>query len=807
MMKVKINRVHVTAAVLILLVVCAVTSTIYVRKKYNIVTDISEVRAEAERLHAEGELEDAISRLEAYCAYAMTDIEAQAILGDWYMEKGDEESAISRYYTAAQNKKAENYVIKPLSVKNTADIITQPITSLRFEISPDVRMTRGMTLTVTNSNLVPENVLEGRIKSGDKELYNSERYLTTDWFDIDISGGFLTMSGGFNTAMWQFADSNGNVLELDSISNNSYRLKDSFDEENYQMARVKIPEGAEKCRVTYFDRERASDSAENDETLVITYGRLPGEGKDAFICRYNIPDLKEGEKIVYENSSWKKVSALGEEPLSEWILPEIERGTYIALGGVLPGRVDFTGSLLSEYKRDGIYTVRFDKNSSCAVGERLDDAKNLGFTPMSGNLFLSLGENDFDNIYPWSDIRLCNISDGKIIYEGEYGFSAKGTGGDVFVEIPKFYSRRTADENYDTVSISGSPQAGFETDEAFLTKDGERDAIYIAAYLSSVDENGCARSVAGVVPKTLSSGNEIKAAAEKNGEGYYEMDYAALFAVQKLFMVESALRNSQYVYMGECALTVQSENEASYSTAEVSAKNTNAITVRSGCSYLEGDGIVIFSSGDTTPKAENIRTVKTVIKNEDNTETIYFSGEPMNIKANVSAIAHIGVENGKTNGGGYHTYSESTARGTTAFKYRNMENIWGDAYVYVDKVSVTNGRVSVEKRNGEKAELSYSIPFSKKDADGNISYPSSMVKSMGYDEANPSVMLPKEIGGATTSTYYGDVICSDKSEEEHALYYGGSWYMKELAGLFSYNALWKKDEVKLGAAGRMMYLK
>ena len=52
--------------------------------------------------------------------------------------------------------------------------------------------------------------------------------------------------------------------------------------------------------------------------------------------------------------------------------------------------------------------------------------------------------NDFDSVYPWSEMKRCNISvvEGKIVvnaYEGEPNYTTDGSNGNVVVEVPKFY--------------------------------------------------------------------------------------------------------------------------------------------------------------------------------------------------------------------------------------------------------------------------------------------------------------------------------------------------------------------------------
>ncbi len=769
----------ITAAAIAVLTIAALLCVGRMNKKYNIVTDLSEVKEKAERLYEEGSFDEAIIAMDAYCNQAVTDIEASAVLGDWYMELGRETEAADCYKGAAMNKKAEDGVLS-VTVKNGNAVLKEPISSYRLTITPDVRRTMGMTLKITSANLFDGTAEEGRINKTDAELIEKDRYMTTAWFPVTEKGGSLTMTGGFNTAIWQFRDNGGEIIRY-AESRNTYRNPESMNVNNYQMARVEIPPSASECRVTYMDNERGADM---DEPLRIVFGKLPKENGGSFSALYQIPDLYEGDKIVYENGSWTYTKNGSEETLL-WETPSIERGSYIEIGGALPGRIDFSGSVEAEKSMGGIYTVGFLRESPEAVGVRMDDAVGLGFNAAAGNEFLAEGESDFDDIYPWSDMRLCAVKDGKVTYEGEYGFSRDGSAGDVFVEIPKFYSRRTVEDGYDKISVSGEMHEGFSVDEAFITPSGEADKIYIAAYLSS-EEDGRAASVSGKNIKVMTSAAEIEAAAVKGG--YREIDYAAYGAVQKLFCVETAMRSSQLLYMGVCALRPQ---ESGYFTAVETRKNTNTITIESP-PFGEGERIAIFGVGDKALETAlpDAREILKIIDNGDGTKTIYFSGEPMNITAGVTKAFCTADEAGETDAFSYHTAAPSTARGTVSFKYRNIENLWGNAEVYIDKIRVKDSFIAVTDRRGKERRLSYRLPIE-----------SGMIKSIGFDKNNPSLMLP-ESTGATASTYTGDMFTACGGD---CVFAGGSFYGQEGAGLFALRTGAYEEKV-LSAAGRMMYV-
>ena len=85
------------------------------------------------------------------------------------------------------------------------------------------------------------------------------------------------------------------------------------------------------------------------------------------------------------------------------------------------------------------FGVRFE--SSNPIGTRLGLASGLS---ASVGVDDKVVMNDFDSKFPWSHIRRCNLSnDGQVLaYEGEPGYAADGSNGQVMVEIPKFYQYR-----------------------------------------------------------------------------------------------------------------------------------------------------------------------------------------------------------------------------------------------------------------------------------------------------------------------------------------------------------------------------
>lgn len=136
-------------------------------------------------------------------------------------------------------------------------------------------------------------------------------------------------------------------------------------------------------------------------------------------------------------------------------------------------------------------------------------------------------KSPFDNMYPWSERKLCNlilnrdnlsVDYGKIvevIYEDDPRFRRKGKDVLVMIETPIFYYRIDNDlldiydntDIYDKIAISKTKKDGFEAPAAFIKSNNTyRDKIYTSAYDigTSLDLNDYNNGV-----YTSSSGNSI----------------------------------------------------------------------------------------------------------------------------------------------------------------------------------------------------------------------------------------------------------------------------------------------------------
>lgn len=193
-----------------------------------------------------------------------------------------------------------------------------------------------------------------------------------------------------------------------------------------------------------------------------------------------------------------------------------------------------------------LYGVRIDTTNSnpetCC--EYTDGA--VGAVPASG------GNGAFNGgswlyRFPFNKIKPCLFKDGMVVgylnpdnfaqfEDGSAADISSGAAGDVMIEIPKFYYKIERVGNYVEVKISNAYMGGF-TDYAFSYKGEVKDKFYIGAYLGYKDSGGKLRSLTG---KTVTSNITIGAArtaAQANGNGYEQLSFNKLTALQVLYLV------------------------------------------------------------------------------------------------------------------------------------------------------------------------------------------------------------------------------------------------------------------------------
>lgn len=317
-----------------------------------------------------------------------------------------------------------------------------------------------------------------------------------------------------------------------------------------------------------------------------------------------------------------------------------------------------------------IYGIKRSLTTSSPEWERTDDA--IGLTALATHDGTPV-QNDFDDIYPWSDIYTYSWqknTDTEIRYD-EPGFNY--TDDYVMTKFPEMWIKRWQDDENEYIQISGDEVKGFIKIEPFsvgrYTISGSASGVY---------------SKSGNEPLTNKNITEYRTYAQNIGTNFGIIDWR-YFIIQLLYLVEYANYDSQ---------TILGQGVSSVKT------------------YLRGGG-----------------------------------------------CNNLGMKSGCISN-----------NGASSVIYRGIEDIYGNLFQYIDGINIQNKQTYIcyepEKYivntfTGDYKPLSYE--------NGSTS---GYIKKLGYDENNPLIALPIEVGGSAT-TYIPDYYASSVSGNCIVLFGGG----------------------------------
>lgn len=434
------------------------------------------------------------------------------------------------------------------------------------------------------------------------------------------------------------------------------------------------------------------------------------------------------------------------------------------------------------------YGVRWAGTSS-TVCERLGNAVGLIANAHKGS---TQGvRNDFDNIYPWSDIKTCNIdADGNVLaYLGEPSFARDGTNGDVMVEIPKFYYKRVKTGTAEEFWICASKLPGYELHPLFIDNGKEVSKVFHSAYNASsytdeTDNKVKLQSITGAQPRVRTTRASFRTYARNKGAIWGIEDISCINALQLLYLVEYANTNSQSVLgFGAAGLAYSANHKALEETT-----NENTITISSAYKniYKLGQRIEIGTELGINDKAITPRTITNITTNEEAGQTIItFDGGPINIAVgnmiwNVAPLnGSCDALNGKSGWfPGENTYDDRRAD----VNYRGIEGFHAKLFRFIDGVNIKDRVVYYANSMADYADGVYdgkyrAAGYSNAEVSGYIS-------AFGYDEKAPWVMFPTEAKGGST-TYVPDYYYQNTGER--LLLFGGYFAVATNDGVFCFN--------------------
>ena len=283
--------------------------------------------------------------------------------------------------------------------------------------------------------------------------------------------------------------------------------------------------------------------------------------------------------------------------------------------------VSITGKQVTETNL--IYGIRRDTNSTTTTWERIEASIGLeanAVLPESGTTTTANTEvkNDFDKIYPWSNIRSYNYDASKkkvTAWYGDSNFAFDGSNGEVLTFIPGFWYKREVVDGIEYQYISKYEQSGYSYSEPFsvgrykisrassLAGTSSNDNGKIELMKGAIESHGRGNGNAntddgsfnietetitssnGGLPLTFKTIGEYREYASKLGSDFSQMDYH-YYVLQMLYLVEYADYDSQ------SKLGQGITNPGS--TVTINMGGTDSLGMQSGCLANDGKTSIIY---------------------------------------------------------------------------------------------------------------------------------------------------------------------------------------------------------------------
>lgn len=419
-------------------------------------------------------------------------------------------------------------------------------------------------------------------------------------------------------------------------------------------------------------------------------------------------------------------------------------------------------------KKGNLYGIKRKVNdNTSSAWERIEDSVGLVAKATKNGEEV---QNDFDNRYPWSEIISYNynVEEKKInAYYGDPTFKFDGSNGEVLTRIPEFYWKREIIDGYEYIYISDYAIAGFNKSEEFS----------VGRYDACIDEDGKLHSYSGYSPSTNKNITQHRDAAKLLSDEFCMIDYR-YFMLQLLYLVEYANYNSQ----SQLGNGIVSMRYTASDKAIIAGETTNTIVIATNDYFKVGQQIAIGTTVDGVSICKD-RTITEIAEySKDTTEgtAITFDGEPVNIA--IGNIIHacaqkeggcdsLGMKSGCLANDSQH-----------AVIYRGIENIFGNVFNWIDGLNIQEYQAYIcrnpEEYTSDKFDGSY-IKLGYMNCQERDMY----IKKLGFDEKNPDIALPIEIGGgAGSSSGMCDFYYS--SEGNRVALVGGYFFGGAFAGLW-----------------------
>lgn len=439
-------------------------------------------------------------------------------------------------------------------------------------------------------------------------------------------------------------------------------------------------------------------------------------------------------------------------------------------------------------KKGNLYGIKRKVNdNTSSAWERIEDSVGLVAKATKNGEEV---QNDFDNRYPWSEIISYNynVEEKKInAYYGDPTFKFDGSNGEVLTRIPEFYWKREIIDGYEYIYISDYAIAGFNKSEEFS----------VGRYDACIDEDGKLHSYSGYSPSTNKNITQHRDAAKLLSDEFCMIDYR-YFMLQLLYLVEYANYNSQ----SQLGNGIVSMRYTASDKAIIAGETTNTIVIATNDYFKVGQQIAIGTTVDGVSICKD-RTITEIAEySKDTTEgtAITFDGEPVNIA--IGNIIHacaqkeggcdsLGMKSGCLVNDSQH-----------AVIYRGIENIFGNVFNWIDGLNIQEYQAYICRNPEEYISDKFEAPYNKLGY-VNCNERDMYIKKLGFDEKNPDIALPIEIGGgAGSSSGMCDFYTS--SEGNRVARVGGTFIYGASAGLWYWGCNGSSTTSGLGCGARLL---
>lgn len=383
--------------------------------------------------------------------------------------------------------------------------------------------------------------------------------------------------------------------------------------------------------------------------------------------------------------------------------------------------------------------------------------------------------NDYDNLYPWSEIITVNYdTETKKItaYYGDENFKFDGSNGEVLTKKPKMWIKRIFPIQEDDGFYEYRMIADFELQD-FIQIDPYMDG----RYEMYVDADNIGHSKSGVYPTYNKNIKQFEEYARNLGDDFCIEDWRR-FVDETLYLVEYADNNSQ-------STLGRGVSEWSEKKALVAESNVNRIIVDNASAFPIGRSICIGTNAawnSAVAKDRTITSIETYSKNGISGYAIYFDGDAVNIAVDndiwgsaqkTGDCDAMGMKSGCLVNDGRHSVI-----------YRGKEQIHSNMFKFIERLNIKDYQTYVSYNPSNYLPDTFDDNFDKLGY-ANPNETEGYIKILGFDKKNPLIALPTVLGASSNNGYCD--YCYSKNNGNRVAHGGGGFSNGALAGIFYWN--------------------